>query len=76
MIEIEEINEIKWKINLPAWVNLPFLGRKLQRQSFKNHTFTWTHRSLQSSQIMSGSLMVNDDTKLQLVFKNHNPEQG
>ena len=22
--EIEEINEIKWKINLPAWVNLPF----------------------------------------------------
>ena len=24
--EIEEINEIKWKINLPAWVNLPFLG--------------------------------------------------
>ena len=71
--DIEEINEVKWKINLPAWVNLPFLGRKLQRQSFKNHTFTWTHRSLQSSQIMSGSLMVNDDTKLQLVFKKPQP---
>ena len=71
--KIEVINQSEWKINLPAWVNLPFLARKLKRQSFKNYSFTWIHRSMQSSQTMTGTLLINTDTELQLIFEKPQP---
>ena len=71
--QIKEISQSQWKINLPAWVNLRFLARKLERQSFKDYSFRWTHRSLKSSQTMTGSLIVNSNTELQLTFEKPQP---
>ena len=51
----------------------PFLARKLQRQSFKDYSFTWTHSSRKSSQIMTTTLVVNTETELQFIFEKPQP---
>ncbi len=71
--EIKIINQSEWKINLPAWVNFSFLARKLKRQSFKDYVFTWSHRSLKSSQVMTATLALNTNTELRFNFEKPQP---
>ena len=71
--QIKVISQSEWKIDLPAWVNLPFLARKLKRQSFKEYSFTWIYSSLKSTQKMTATLVVNAEIELQLVFEKPQP---
>tara|TARA_B100001121_G_scaffold299086_1_gene307435 strand:- start:171 stop:1547 length:1377 start_codon:yes stop_codon:yes gene_type:complete len=71
--KIEILDQFEWKVDLPAWVNLPFLARKLQRQSFKEYHFNYTYTSLKSSQKVTATLLVNSETELQLLFEKPQP---
>lgn len=72
--EIKRISELNWKIKLPSWVNLPFLGRKLKRQSFKYYEVSYTYLSTAKTQTLTAVISIDQQTNLHLEFEKSHPK--
>ena len=70
---INQTGEFDWKISLPAWVNLQFLGRKLERQAFREFQLTWKYQSREKSQILSAVIALDHQKELNLKFEKPHP---
>lgn len=70
---INQTSKFDWEISLPAWVNLQFLARKMERQSFKNFPLTWNYHSSETTQRLTAVVVLDNQTELNLKFEKPHP---